>query len=50
MRTEIIPLHQRLRPTMIYLTHDLVEAMPMTAVPRAGLDECLAPPPAHLAA
>jgi len=35
---------------MIYLTHDLVEAMPMTAEPRAELDGSLAPPPAHLAA
>lgn len=35
---------------MIYVTHDLVEAMPMTAVPRAEPDESLALPPAHLAA
>ena len=29
MRTEIVRLHQRLRATMIYVTHDQVEAMTM---------------------
>jgi multiple sugar transport system ATP-binding protein len=29
MRTEIIKLHQRLRTTMIYVTHDQIEAMTM---------------------
>jgi hypothetical protein len=53
MRTDISPLHQRLKTTMICVTHDRVEAMTMAdkiVVLRAGrIEQCLAPPPAHLA-
>jgi multiple sugar transport system ATP-binding protein len=47
MRTEIIALHQRLRTTMIYVTHDQVEAMTMAnriVVLRAGRVEQVGAP------
>lgn len=55
MRTEISARHQRLKTTMIHVTHDQVEAMTMAdKIVRAEAGElaleCLAPPPAHLPA
>ena len=47
MRTELADLHRRLRTTMIYVTHDQVEAMTMAdkiVVLRAGLVEQVGPP------
>jgi multiple sugar transport system ATP-binding protein len=47
MRTEIHRLHEKLRATMIYVTHDQVEAMTMAdriVVLRAGVVEQVAPP------
>jgi len=47
MRTEITKLHQRLQATMIYVTHDQVEAMTMgerIVVMKDGLIQQVAPP------
>ena len=47
MRTELADLHRRLGTTMIYVTHDQVEAMTMAdkiVVLRAGLVEQVGPP------
>jgi ABC-type sugar transport system ATPase subunit len=47
MRAELIDLHRRLRTTMIYVTHDQVEAMTMAdtiVVLRAGRVEQVGPP------
>ena len=47
MRTELADLHRRLRTTMIYVTHDQVEAMTMAdkiVVLRAGRVEQVGPP------
>ncbi|HYZ63185.1 MAG TPA: ATP-binding cassette domain-containing protein, partial [Acetobacteraceae bacterium] len=47
MRAELAQLHQRLRTTMIYVTHDQVEAMTMAdriVVLRAGRVEQVGPP------
>ena len=47
MRTEIIKLHHRLQSTMIYVTHDQVEAMTMgdrIVVMKDGLIQQVAPP------
>jgi multiple sugar transport system ATP-binding protein len=47
MRTEITKLHQRLKATMIYVTHDQVEAMTMgerIVVMKDGLIQQVAPP------
>jgi multiple sugar transport system ATP-binding protein len=47
MRTEIKALHQRLKTTMIYVTHDQIEAMTMAdriVVMNGGLVEQVGPP------
>src|SRR6476646_6032985 len=47
MRTEIKELHQRLKTTTIYVTHDQIEAMTMAdriVVMRAGVIEQIGPP------
>ena len=47
MRAELAQLHRRLRTTMIYVTHDQVEAMTMAdriVVLRAGVVEQVGPP------
>ena len=47
MRSEIVSLHRRLKSTMIYVTHDQVEAMTMAdtiVVLREGLVEQVGPP------
>ncbi len=47
MRTEITKLHQRLQATMIYVTHDQVEAMTMgdrIVVMKDGIVQQIAPP------
>lgn len=47
MRTEITKLHQRLQATMIYVTHDQVEAMTMgerIVVMKDGIIQQVAPP------
>ena len=47
MRTELVSLHRRLKSTMVYVTHDQVEAMTMAdtiVVLRAGAVEQVGPP------
>src|ERR1700726_2085964 len=47
MRSEIVSLHRRLKSTMIYVTHDQVEAMTMAdtiVVLRPGVVEQMGPP------